>query len=267
MRRILLAGEASIVEEFAPALRAGGYDVLLPKTLTRRAGRADAALELTLPGGAGKAGALAVLDRLAPGVPLFSNSLAVTLAEQSVRLRHRGRLAGIGAYPGVLAGGLLEFSLPPAHAPFLRQAAEDLARALGKEAAFVEDLPGMVLPRIRCMLTNEACFALAEGIAAAPDIDLAMKLGTNYSIGPLAWGERAGFGNVLAILEALHCWYGEERYRPSPLLRRAALHGSIAAATAKESGTRARAGRPNDDGAATSAGKQKEKRSAQGLRK
>ncbi|HEX9006858.1 MAG TPA: 3-hydroxyacyl-CoA dehydrogenase family protein, partial [Bacteroidota bacterium] len=244
MHRILLAGEASMVDEFASALRAGGSDVLIPKSLARPSGRVDAALELTVPGSTEKASALAALDRLPGEVPLFTSTLAVTLLEQSPWVKHRERLAGIGAYPGVLAGGLIEFALPSAYSPSLREAAEALAQALGKEAAFVQDLPGMVLPRIRCMLTNEACFALAEQIASAPDIDLAMKLGTNYPSGPLAWGEQFGLANVLAVIEALHRWYGEERYRPAPLLRRAAPLGSIAAAmagpggTAEEGGTR-----------------------------
>ena len=49
-----------------------------------------------------------------------------------------------------------------------------------------------------------------------------MRLGTNYPLGPLAWGQGWGPANVLAILEAMYAWYGEDRYRPSALLRRIA---------------------------------------------
>jgi 3-hydroxybutyryl-CoA dehydrogenase len=78
----------------------------------------------------------------------------------------------------------------------------------------------MVLPRILCMLVNEAFFALGEGVAAARDIDTAMMLGTNHPRGPLDWADMIGPENVLAVLTALQGVYGEARYRPSPLLRR-----------------------------------------------
>jgi 3-hydroxybutyryl-CoA dehydrogenase len=52
-----------------------------------------------------------------------------------------------------------------------------------------------------------------------------MRLGTNYPLGPLAWGQRWGAATVLAVLDALHAWYGEDRYRPSARLRRFAAAG------------------------------------------
>jgi 3-hydroxybutyryl-CoA dehydrogenase len=79
-----------------------------------------------------------------------------------------------------------------------------------------------VLPRLVCALVNEAAFAAGEGVADAETIDRAMQLGTNYPLGPLAWGKQIGYGRVLAVLEHLQAEYGEERYRPAPLLRRLA---------------------------------------------
>lgn len=63
----------------------------------------------------------------------------------------------------------------------------------------------------------------AKGVASAEDIDTAMRLGVNYPHGPLAWGESLGWGRVLRLLENLQQHYGEERYRPSALLRQKAL--------------------------------------------
>lgn len=249
MSRILLAGDSLIVNEFAAACRDGGHEVfVLPDRAAGRGtpgaplpegvrsvrsleGHCDVALELTLPPGRSKDANLCALDRLPREVPIFTNTLATTLGEQSSQVKHRARLAGIGAYVSVLEGKLLEFTTAADAPKGLIAAAETLARSLGKEAAFVQDLPGMVLPRIRCALVNEACFALAEGIATEAGIDTAMKLGASYPSGPVEWGDRVGPSSVLAILEALNRFYGEERYRAAPLLRRAALSGSIAAAS------------------------------------
>jgi len=70
------------------------------------------------------------------------------------------------------------------------------------------------------MLANEAAFALGEGTAEEATIDLAMKLGANYPIGPLEWLRRVGPAKVLRVLEHLGAVFAEERYRVAPLLRR-----------------------------------------------
>ena len=75
------------------------------------------------------------------------------------------------------------------------------------------------------MLVNGAVDARNRGVASAADIDTAMRLGTNYPLGPLAWGQRWGPATVLAVLDAMQAWYGEDRYRPSAPLRRIAAAG------------------------------------------
>lgn len=83
-------------------------------------------------------------------------------------------------------------------------------------------LGAVIVDRVRAMLINEAVDALRLGVASAADIDTAMQKGVNYPKGLLAWCDELGAARVLATLEALHAEYGEERYRPSPLLRRTA---------------------------------------------
>ena len=70
------------------------------------------------------------------------------------------------------------------------------------------------------MLINEAADALFFGVANKEDIDLAMTKGVNYPKGLLKWADELGIANVLKILEDLQSEYGEDRYRPSPLLKR-----------------------------------------------
>lgn len=79
---------------------------------------------------------------------------------------------------------------------------------------------GMICNRIVCMLINEAADALLLNIATREDIDLAMTKGVNYPKGLLKWCDELGAANVLDTLEELFNWYGEDRYRPSPMLRR-----------------------------------------------
>jgi 3-hydroxybutyryl-CoA dehydrogenase len=100
-----------------------------------------------------------------------------------------------------------------------------LLQAAGLTVYVIDDAPGLVVTRTVAMLVNGAVEAVNQGVASAPDIDAAMQLGTNYPLGPLAWGDRWGPGAVLAVLEAMQAWYGEDRYRPSARLRRIAAAG------------------------------------------
>ncbi|MEE2700498.1 MAG: 3-hydroxyacyl-CoA dehydrogenase NAD-binding domain-containing protein [Bacteroidota bacterium] len=83
-------------------------------------------------------------------------------------------------------------------------------RVLGKQ----------ILWRVLSMLINEAVDAFFLNIATKEDIDLAMTKGVNYPKGLLAWADEIGLANILNQLEELYCEYGEDRYRPSPLLKR-----------------------------------------------
>jgi 3-hydroxybutyryl-CoA dehydrogenase len=103
-----------------------------------------------------------------------------------------------------------------------------LLQAAGLGVYVLDDVPGLVVTRTVAMLVNGAVDARHRGVASAADIDTAMRLGTNYPLGPLAWGQSWGPAAVLAILDALQAWYGEDRYRASALLRRiAAGRGSL----------------------------------------
>jgi 3-hydroxybutyryl-CoA dehydrogenase len=75
-----------------------------------------------------------------------------------------------------------------------------------------------VLSRLGAAIANEACFALGERVASAGDINTAMRLGYNWPIGPLEWGERLGWSRALGVLAELRERLGEA-YRPAPLLR------------------------------------------------
>ncbi len=75
------------------------------------------------------------------------------------------------------------------------------------------------------MLINEAADAVFYQIASREDIDLAMTKGVNYPKGLLQWADEIGLQNVLNRLTKLQNEYGEERYRPSPLIKRLVKQG------------------------------------------
>ena len=80
-----------------------------------------------------------------------------------------------------------------------------------------------IVDRVLAMLINEAADAVHFQVASVQDIDLAMTKGVNYPKGLLAWADELGAQTVYARLVALQDEYREDRYRPSPLLRRHAM--------------------------------------------
>jgi len=128
------------------------------------------------------------------------------------------------------------FFFDPRYKPSFTQKRLVEAGRLGKKSGqgFYDYNPGAVNPkpntdatlgteianRITAMLINEAIDALFLNIASAKDIDLAMTKGVNYPKGLLAWADEKGLDVVLNELEELYKNYCEDRYRPSPLLRK-----------------------------------------------
>ena len=88
--------------------------------------------------------------------------------------------------------------------------------ALNKQYTKVPDEPGFIAARVLAMIINEAWFVLEEKISTEAEIDIAMKLGTNYPYGPFEWGKLIGEKNIVELLQKLSVH--NKRYLPAPLL-------------------------------------------------
>lgn len=188
----------------------------------------DAVFELSLGDAALKNQSLSIARRMrSDNTILFVNTLTLTATEASARIGGDCPVIGISFVPSLTAASdVIEI------APALQTSQADLQRAKSliqsltkRSVEVVEDRVAMVSARILAMIVNEAAFALMEGVARPADIDMAMRLGTNYPFGPLEWCDRIGAATLVSILEALHREYGEERYRPSVLLKQYAYAG------------------------------------------
>ncbi len=102
-----------------------------------------------------------------------------------------------------------------------------LCEKIGKNPVTINEAPGFVVNRILIPMVNEAVGILADGVASKEDIDAAMKLGANHPMGPLALGDLIGLDVCLAIMEVLHTEFGEDKYRPHPLLKKMVRAGLL----------------------------------------
>ncbi|MDP9373948.1 MAG: 3-hydroxyacyl-CoA dehydrogenase family protein, partial [Chloroflexota bacterium] len=164
-------------------------------------------------------------ESLPPRVPILALALGQGATELASWSGHPERVAGFGFAGPFADAPTVEIARGLRTGDDALRGAVAFLRGLGKEVAVVGDPPGQVLGRILACLINEAAFALDEGIAAPADIDTALRLGLNYPRGPLEWADLIGLDRVVTTLEGLHAYYGEDRYRVAPLLRRALLAG------------------------------------------
>jgi 3-hydroxybutyryl-CoA dehydrogenase len=113
----------------------------------------------------------------------------------------------------------------PVTDPDLRDQMHALLARDGTPVTVIRDSPGFVAQRVVANIVNIGCDIAQQRIASPEDIDKAVRLGLAYPKGPLGWGDTLGAKRVLAIVSALHDFYKDPRYRPSPWLTRRAKLG------------------------------------------
>jgi 3-hydroxybutyryl-CoA dehydrogenase len=103
----------------------------------------------------------------------------------------------------------------------------EAARKMGKTPIECNDFPGFVSNRILMPMINEAIQCVLEGVAEPEAIDSIMKLGMNHPMGPLTLADFIGLDTCLSIMEVLQSGLGDDKYRPSPLLRKMVQAGLL----------------------------------------
>lgn len=145
--------------------------------------------------------------------PVIINSVIETLNG------YPSNFVRLNAWPGFLQRPIAEMAASNVE---IKSKATEVMRYFNKQPEWVDDITGMISARVIAMIINEAYFALQEEISTKADMDIAMKLGTNYPFGPFEWAENIGLKKINALLQELS--KSEKRYLPSPLLIKAALH-------------------------------------------
>jgi len=97
--------------------------------------------------------------------------------------------------------------------------ARALLEGMNKQVILVNDSPGFVSNRVLMLTINEAILVVQEKVAKAEDVDLLFRSCFGHAMGPLETADLIGLDTILLTLEVLCDSYGEEKYRPAPLLR------------------------------------------------
>jgi len=110
---------------------------------------------------------------------------------------------------------LVELVRQPRTAPEAIAAASDLFTAAGLQVVLVNDFAGRIIDRLVRPYYNDALCRLDEGLATAGDLDLTLRLGLGYPMGPIALLERSGLHHHFDVTQALFEAYGDTAYVPA----------------------------------------------------
>lgn len=156
---------------------------------------------------------------LRPDALLVTNTSSLSITRLAAATPFPDRVAGLHFFNPVPVLPLVEIVRGLATSDKTIGRLRTLATTIGKTGVVVRDSPGFVVNRILIPMINEAITCMDHGVAERDDIDATMRLGANHPMGPLQLADLIGLDVCLDIMATLHRDLGEDRYRPSPLLR------------------------------------------------
>lgn len=237
--KVLLIGEFPFVTEVGQLCLNAGHntavyvveqllDVEQSNGTLPEAAEAEVVIELYNESAAVKQKLLGIVGTAVnPDTLILTTALPVSTTQAAAWVPHPQRVVGIGLLPPIPAEGVIELAAGIQTDETALERAQAFWQQTNQQTHIVGDGPGLVRARTVCCLINEAVSGLQENIATPADIDTAMKLGTNYPHGPLEWADQIGLDTVLGVMNGLYTEWGEDRYRPAPLLKRMVLAGKL----------------------------------------
>jgi 3-hydroxybutyryl-CoA dehydrogenase len=205
-------------------LAPGERDAMLSRISTgaglERLADADFVIEAVTEDDALKQRMFEAMDRATPPhAVLATNTSAIPITKLAAHTRRPEQVIGMHFMNPAPVMRLVEIIRGLQTSSETVQAARDLATRMGKDVVGANDMPGFIVNRMLIPFLNEACFALQEGLGTPEDIDRGAKLGLNHPMGPLELADLIGLDTVLYMAEVLHREFGDDKYRPSTILR------------------------------------------------
>ncbi len=230
------ASLAKLVEKgkLDPASRSAVLGRLRPAKALEDCAAADLAIEAVIESEPVKCELFQRLDALLrPAALLASNTSSISITALAAATKRPDRVIGMHFMNPPPVMQLVEVIRGLQTSEETWRTVVELAKSFGKTTVTSKDRPGFIVNRVLIPLLNEACFALEEGLASPEDIDTAVKLGLNHPMGPLTLADFIGLDTCLAIAEVLHRGLGDDKYRPSPLLRQYVAAGWLGRKTGR----------------------------------
>ncbi|ANX14191.1 3-hydroxybutyryl-CoA dehydrogenase [Fictibacillus arsenicus] len=198
------------------------------------ASKADLVIEAVVENMDVKTQLFKMLDQYAPDhTILASNTSSLPITEIAAVTERPEKVIGMHFMNPVPVMKLVEIIRGLQTSDDVYETIEAVSKKLQKVPVEVNDFPGFISNRILMPMINEAIFAVYEGVATPEAVDEIMKLGMNHPMGPLTLADFIGLDTCLYIMETLHEGFGDDKYRPCPLLRKYVKAGWLGKKTGK----------------------------------
>jgi 3-hydroxybutyryl-CoA dehydrogenase len=221
-------------ESISTATRDAALGRIRTSTEVADAGRADFVVEAVFESLDVKRDVFRTLDEACPqGIVLATNTSSISITQIASMTGRPGDVVGMHFFNPVPVMKLVEVIRGQATSEETFENVMALARKLGKTPVEVHDFPGFVSNRVLMPMINEAIYCLQEGVADRDAIDTVMKLGMAHPMGPLTLADFIGLDVCLHIMNVLHDGLGDDKYRPSPLLKRMVAAGHLGRKTGR----------------------------------
>lgn len=225
---VAILGTSRLAQDWLALSKARGLDAELVTDAAQMQAQASLVIDTSTADQATKRRNLETLDSLlSPSAVIITSCLGGSTTLMGSWTKRPERLVGFATFYPLADRKIIEIAAGLRTSDSALQQAQDHFRSLGKETVKVKDAAGLTFPRILSLIINEAARSLEEGVAEADEIDVAMRLGVNYPIGPLRWADQIGLDEVLAVLEGLERETGDDRYRAAPLIKRLVVAGFL----------------------------------------
>jgi 3-hydroxybutyryl-CoA dehydrogenase len=158
---------------------------------------------------------------------LASNTSSISITQMAAVTKRPEKFIGMHFFNPVPIMGLVEIIKGQATTDDTVKVIEDVSHKVGKKTVLVNEAPGFAVNRLLVPAINEAIFAIQEGVAMVEDMDLAIKLGLNWPMGPLTLADYVGLDTLLYISDYFVDEFKDGKYRAPALLRKMVRAGWV----------------------------------------